>query len=65
MDKLLAGKKTFIVMGVVIILGAIESYNQHCGNPVNLCKALDIPPFVYSALGALGIWTRKVAKPNQ
>ena len=48
-------------MAVVIILGAIEGYNQHCGN-AGTCKAVDIPGWVFSILGALGIWTRSVVK---
>ena len=61
-DKL-QGKKTFIVMGVVILLGAIDAYNAHCVQTLT-CTAYAVPGWVYSVLGAAGIWTRSVAKPS-
>lgn len=63
LDKL-EGKRTYITMAVVIILGAIDSYNQHCIT-TSTCKAFQVPGFVYSVLGALGIWTRSMENPKK
>ena len=60
LDKL-EGKKTYIVLGVAAILGALDAYNAQCVAGA-LCKAVEIPPVVYSILAGLGIYTRSLAK---
>lgn len=57
----LEGKKTYIILGVAAILGAIDAYNSTCVSSA-LCKAFEVPPIVYSVLAGLGIYTRSVAK---
>lgn len=61
--KALEGKKTYLILGVAVILGAIDGYNDHCVRTAE-CIAFDVPPVVYSILAALGIYTRKIAKPK-
>ena len=56
----LKGKKTYITMAVLIILGGIDGYNQYCNGGAG-CKLVQIPGFVFSILGMLGIYTRSVA----
>jgi hypothetical protein len=60
MAKFLEGKKTYLVMACIIIFGALDAWNEYCGN--GSCKVIEIPTFVFSLLGFLGIYTRKVAK---
>ena len=60
MMKFLEGKKTYLVMAVVVVLGGIDAWNQHC--LTNACMIINIPAWVFSLLGVLGIYTRKVAK---
>ena len=60
----LEGKRTFITLGIAVLLGAIETYNLYCGIPSNMCKVFDIPPFIYSFLAGIGIYTRAIAKPK-
>ena len=63
----LEGKKTYIVMGITIILGLIESWNGYCAGlvePMKWCVNINIPEIVFVILGALGIYTRAVAKPK-
>lgn len=59
--KFLNGKKTYLVLGVAVILGAIDTYNAQCV-ATNLCHAFDVPPYVYSILAGLGIYTRSQVK---
>ena len=61
--KLLEGKKSYLVMTVIIVFGAIDAWNAHCGATQG-CKVVEIPAIVFTVLGALGIWTRAVAKPK-
>lgn len=64
-DKL-DGKKTYIILGVAIILGAFETWNSLCGETIQAAWCVDIiiPPYVYAILASLGIYTRSVAKPK-
>lgn len=62
MWKILEGKKTYITMALIVIFGGLDAWNTHC--ITEGCKVINIPPFVFSVLGALGIWTRAVAKPK-
>lgn len=59
--KALEGKKTYLTMAVIIILGGLEAYNQHCVAS-GTCSAFQVPGFVFTVLGFLGVYTRKVAK---
>jgi len=61
MDKL-KGYRTYITMVVMIVLGAIEGWNQYCGGTG--CKIVEVPGFVFSILAALGIYTRSIATPK-
>lgn len=62
-DKL-EGKKTYIILGVTILLGTLETWNALCGETITAqwCVDFIVPPYVYAILAALGIYTRKVAK---
>lgn len=62
-DKL-EGKKTYIVLGVALILGCVETWNALCGETIQAkwCVDFIVPPVVYAILAALGIYTRAVAK---
>ena len=60
MEKL-KGFRTYLVLGVAVILGAVDSYNAHCIANELVCKAFEVPSFVYSILAALGIYTRSLA----
>jgi hypothetical protein len=62
-DKL-EGKKTYIILGVSLALGLLETWNALCGETIQAkwCVDLIVPPWIYAALAALGIYTRKVAK---
>jgi hypothetical protein len=62
-DKL-QGKKTYLILGVALILGALETWNALCGETINAqwCVDFIVPPYVYSILAALGIYTRSIAK---
>lgn len=62
LDKL-EGKKTYIILGVTALLGALDAYNGYCVSSV-ACKAFDVPPVVYTVLAGLGVYTRSVAKPK-
>ena len=59
MWKWLEGKKTYMVMAVTLILGAIEA-GQQAG-----IITWQIPGLVFTILGALGWYTRSVAKPKK
>jgi hypothetical protein len=54
--KFLEGKKTYITMAVIAILGGIGALNE--AGITNI----QIPEFVFSILALIGIYTRKVAK---
>lgn len=62
-DKL-EGKKTYIILGVSIALGALETWNALCGETIQAkwCVDFIVPPYIYAVLAALGIYTRKAAK---
>ena len=60
MGKFLEGKKTYIVLGLTILFGALDAYNEYCGGAG--CKTFQVPSIVFSILGGLGLWTRAVAK---
>ena len=63
MDKImkaLEGKKTYLVMACIIIFGALDAWNEYCLG--GTCKVITVPTYVFSLLGVLGIYTRKVAK---
>ena len=57
MLKFLQGKKTYLVMIATIIIGGIDTANQ--AGVIHFT----IPAIAYTVLGALGIYTRAVAKP--
>lgn len=61
----LKGKKTYITMVVVIVLGALGGWNEYCAGEevVSFCREINVPNWVFSVLGTLGIYTRAVAKP--
>ena len=61
MGKILDGRKTYLTMFVIIALGALDAYNQHCAG-TGTCMAYAVPGWVYSILGGLGICTRSQAK---
>ncbi len=61
MFKLLEGKKTYITMAIIAILGALDAYNGHCV-ATSLCKAFAVPGWIFSILAALGVYTRAIAK---
>ena len=60
MEKL-KGIRTYIILGVAVILGALDSYNAHCLANSALCSSFDVPPIVYVILSSLGIYTRSLA----
>lgn len=62
--KWLEGKKTYLILAVTIVLGVVETWNQYClgTDVVTFCKQIEIPGFVFSVLGLLGIYTRSVVK---
>ena len=60
MMKFLEGKKTYLVMAAVVIFGGIDAWNQHC--MLNSCLIINVPAWVFSLLGVLGIYTRAVVK---
>ena len=59
-NKFLDGKKTYITMACVIIFGALDAWNEYCGN--NLCYVVHVPSIVFVGLGMLGIYTRSAVK---
>lgn len=59
----LEGKKTYLVMGVTAVLGAIDAYNQHCVG-TGSCTSYEVPAIAYTVLASLGIYTRAIAKPK-
>ena len=63
MFNFLAGKRTYITMALIIIFGALDAYNGHCLT-TELCKSFAVPAWIFSILGALGIYTRSIAKPK-
>lgn len=64
MFKFLEGKKTYLTMVVMIILAAINGWNEYCATDeaAKFCFNIQIPDFVFALLATLGIYTRKVAK---
>ena len=61
MMKFLEGKRTYITMAVIAVLGALDAYNQHC-NASALCKTINVPGWIFSILAALGVYTRAIVK---
>jgi len=57
----LKGYRTYLVLGVAVILGAIDSYNGYCIANAIACKSFAVPPIVYSILAGLGLYTRSLA----
>lgn len=64
LDKL-KGYRTYVVLGVAVILGAVDAYNAHCIANAVVCKAFSVPPIVYSILAALGLYTRSLANTGK
>jgi len=64
-DKL-EGKKTYVVLGVAILFACIDTWNGICGEIIQAswCRDLNVPPYIFGILAALGIYTRSVAKPK-
>jgi len=62
----LEGKKTYIIMAVAILFAGIDTWNALCGEQIvtSWCNDINIPPYVFGILAALGIYTRAVAKPK-
>ena len=54
--KFLEGKKTYITMAVIAVLGGIGALNEAGVTNVQ------VPEYVFTLLALLGIYTRKVAK---
>lgn len=63
LNKLNPKSKRIVALGVVVLLGAVESYAAHCG-ATGECPSFTIPPIVYSILAGLGITAHYVAKPK-
>lgn len=66
MDKLLEklkGKRTYLTLAVVMVLGLIDTWNQYCTgvDVVPFCKQINVPGFVFTVLATLGIYTRSLA----
>jgi hypothetical protein len=57
LDKL-KGFKTYITLGVIVLLGALDAYNGYCVSNALTCKAFNVPEIIYVILGTLGIYTR-------
>ena len=53
----LKGYRTYLTLGVVVILGAIDAYNGHCV-ATGVCKSFAVPGIAFTILGFLGIYTR-------
>lgn len=65
MFKFLEGKKTYLVMVVMIALSAANGFSDWCGqseSPLSFCFTGGVPEWVYTVLATLGIYTRKVAR---
>jgi hypothetical protein len=62
----LKGKKTYITMVVMIVLGGLDSWNAYCSGPevVSFCTQIQVPSFVFSILATLGIYTRSLANKD-
>lgn len=60
MEKL-RGLRTYLTLGALIVLGAIDTYNGYCVSNALTCKAFNVPEIVYVVLGGLGIYTRSLA----
>ena len=60
LGKILDGKKTYLTMACIIIFGALDAWNEYCGN--GSCKVIQVPSILFVILGALGIYTRSVVK---
>ena len=56
----LDGKRTYIILAVMIILGMVDSWNEFCASAhaFEYCPNIEIPPVVYSILAAMGVVTR-------
>ena len=64
LDKL-KGFRTYGILGVTVILGAIDAYNGYCVANALVCKDFSVPPIVYSILAALGLYTRSLANTGK
>ena len=66
MLKKLKGYRTYITMVVMIVLGAINGWNQYCSGAdvADFCFNIQIPGVVFSVLAALGIYTRSLANKD-
>jgi len=67
MLKMLKGKRTYVTMVVILVLGLIDSWNKYCGGEgvIEQCKIIEIPGGVFAILSALGIYTRKLANTDK
>ncbi len=56
----LEGKRTYIILAVMILLGMVDGWNEFCASATafEYCFNIEIPPFVYSLLAAMGVVTR-------
>lgn len=61
----LKGYRTYLVLCVAVILGAIDSYNGYCVSNALTCKAFEVPSIVYSVLAGLGLYTRSLANSGK
>ena len=63
----LEGKKTYITMAVIIVLSAIGGWNDYCSNLLeapSYCININVPTWLFTLLGTLGIYTRSAVKPK-
>ena len=69
----LKGIRTYLILGVIFLLGAIDFWNQFCqlnaetlaSVGANFCINIQIPGYVYSLLASAGIYTRKLANTEK
>lgn len=61
MFEKLKGIKTYLTLGVLVILAGVDAYNGYCVSNALTCKAFNVPEIVYAILGGLGIYTRSIA----
>ena len=65
MLKFLEGKKTYLVMVVMIVLSAVNGFSDYCGDLTeapSYCFTGGVPEWIYTVLATLGIYTRKIVK---
>lgn len=63
----LKGKRTYLTMVVMVVLGVIGSWNEYCrtDEAVSFCFNLQIPEWVYAILGMMGIQFRRISNTGK